>query len=43
MNLYAKLVIAALPEEKRNQLTQSEKLGLKINAISNDTLKSCSS
>jgi thiol-disulfide isomerase/thioredoxin len=40
MNLYTKLVIAALPEEKRKQLTQSEKLGLKINAISNDTLKS---
>jgi len=40
MNLYAKLVIAVLPEEKRKQLTQSEKLGLKINAISNDTLKS---
>ena len=40
MNLYAKLVIAALPEEKRKELTQSEKLGLKINAISNDTLKS---
>ena len=40
MNLYAKLVIAALPEEKRNQLTQSEKLGLMINTISNDTLKS---
>jgi len=40
MNLYAKLVIASLPADQRNQLTQNEKLGLKINAISNDTLKS---
>jgi thiol-disulfide isomerase/thioredoxin len=40
MNLYAKLVIAPLPEDQRKQLTQSEKLGLMINAISNDTLKS---
>jgi thiol-disulfide isomerase/thioredoxin len=40
MNLYTKLVIAALPEEKRKQLSLSEMLGLKINAISNDTLKS---
>jgi len=39
MNLYAKLVIAALPEEKKKQLTQSEKLGLMINTISSDTLK----
>ena len=40
MNLYTKLVIASLPEEQRKQLTQSEKLGLMINAISNDTLRS---
>src|SRR6188768_1112418 len=40
MNLYAKLVIASLPADQRKELTQSEKLGLKINAISNDTLKS---
>lgn len=40
MNLYTKLMIASLPEEKRKQLTQSEKLGLMINAVSNDTLKS---
>ena len=40
MNLYAKLVIAALPEEKKKQLTPNEKLGLMINTISNDTLKS---
>ena len=40
MNLYAKLVIASLPEDQRKQLTQSEKLGLMINSISNDTLRS---
>ena len=40
MNLYAKLVIASLPEDQRKQLTQSEKLGLMINTISNDTLRS---
>ena len=40
MNLYTKLVIAALPEEKRKQLSLSEMLGLRINVISNDTLKS---
>ena len=40
MNLYTKLVIASLPEDQRKQLTQSEKLGLMINAISNDTLRS---
>jgi thiol-disulfide isomerase/thioredoxin len=40
MNLYTKLIIASLPEEKRKHLSSSEKLGLKINAISNDTLKS---
>jgi thiol-disulfide isomerase/thioredoxin len=40
MNLYTKLVIAALPEEKRKQLSLGEMLGLKINSISNDTLKS---
>ena len=40
MNLYAKLVIASLPADQRNQLTQSEKLGLMINTISNDTLRS---
>src|SRR6187401_513790 len=40
MNLYAKLVIASLPADQRKELTQNEKLGLKINAISNDTLKS---
>ena len=40
MNLYAKLVIASLPADQRKQLTQSEKLGLMINTISNDTLRS---
>ena len=40
MNLYAKLVIASLPADQRKQLTQSEKLGLMINSISNDTLRS---
>ncbi|HMK18880.1 MAG TPA: TlpA disulfide reductase family protein [Chitinophagaceae bacterium] len=40
MNLYTKLIIASLTTDQRKQLTQSEKLGLKINAISNDTLKS---
>ncbi|HJS55458.1 MAG TPA: TlpA disulfide reductase family protein, partial [Chitinophagaceae bacterium] len=39
MNLYAKLVIASLPADQRKQLTQSEKLGLMINTISNDTLR----
>ena len=40
MNLYAKLIIASLPADQRKQLTQSEKLGMMINAFSNDTLKS---
>ncbi|HEX3165366.1 MAG TPA: hypothetical protein VHQ93_03850, partial [Chitinophagaceae bacterium] len=40
MNLYAKLVIASLPADQRKELTQSEKLGLMINSISNDTLRS---
>ncbi|MFI5130734.1 MAG: hypothetical protein ACHQFX_12110, partial [Chitinophagales bacterium] len=40
MNLYTKLIIASLPEEKRKQLTQSERLGLMINAISSDSLRS---
>jgi len=40
MNLYAKLVIASLPADQRKELTQTEKLGLMINAFSNDTLKS---
>src|SRR5436190_2210573 len=40
MNLYTKLVIASLPEDKKKQLTENEKLGLMINTISNDTLKS---
>lgn len=39
MNLYTKLVVASLPEDQRKQLTQSEKLGLMINSISNDTLR----
>ncbi|MES2777341.1 MAG: TlpA disulfide reductase family protein [Bacteroidota bacterium] len=39
MNLYTKMMIAALPADQRKQLTQSEKLGLMINAISNDSLK----
>ena len=40
MNLYAKLVIASLPADQRKLLTQNEKLGLMINSISNDTLRS---
>ena len=40
MNLYAKLVIASLPVDQRKQLTQGEKLGLMINSILNDTLRS---
>ncbi len=40
MNLYAKLVIAALPEDQRKHLTQSERVERMINTMSNDTLKS---
>jgi thiol-disulfide isomerase/thioredoxin len=40
MNLYAKLNMALLSEEKRQSLSQSEKLNLMMNTISNDTLKS---
>lgn len=40
MDLYAKLNIAVLPKEQKVTLSQSEKLGLMMNAIPNDTLKS---
>jgi len=40
MNLYTKLIIASLPADQRKELTRGEKLGLMINTISNDTLKS---
>lgn len=40
MKLYALLNVAALPKEKRDQLSKGEKLKLMINSISNDTLKS---
>jgi thiol-disulfide isomerase/thioredoxin len=40
LDLYTKLVVASLPEEQKNQLSQNEKLGLKMQAITNDTLKS---
>ena len=39
MSLYTKLIIASLPAGQRKQLSQSEKLGVMINAISNETLK----
>ncbi|HKH60241.1 MAG TPA: TlpA disulfide reductase family protein [Flavitalea sp.] len=40
MNLYTKLNVALLPKEKREALSQGEKLKLMMNTISNDTLKS---
>jgi thiol-disulfide isomerase/thioredoxin len=40
MYLYAKLNIALLSREERQKLSQSEKLKLMMNSISNDTLKS---
>jgi thiol-disulfide isomerase/thioredoxin len=40
MNLYTKLVIASLPKEQKDHLSQSEKLGLMIHSIANDTLRS---
>ncbi|WP_066409067.1 TlpA family protein disulfide reductase [Flavisolibacter tropicus] len=40
MNLYAKLNLALLSKEERGKLSQSEKLRLMMNSISNDTLKS---
>jgi len=40
MNLYAKLVIATLPEDQRKQLTQAERVERMIKTMSNDTLKS---
>jgi thiol-disulfide isomerase/thioredoxin len=40
LNLYAKLNLAAQPQEKREKFSQSEKLGVMMNAIANDTLKS---
>jgi len=40
MYLYAKLNIALLSREEREKLSQSEKLKLMMNSISNDTLKS---
>ena len=40
MKLNAKLSMALLPEEKRENLSQSERLNLMMNTVSNDTLKS---
>jgi thiol-disulfide isomerase/thioredoxin len=40
MNLYARLNIALLPKEKKEQLSSAKKLQLMMNTISNDTLKS---
>ena len=39
VNLYAKLNLALIPEEKRAQLTTAERLKLMSNSIANDTLK----
>jgi thiol-disulfide isomerase/thioredoxin len=39
MNLYAKMNLALLPKEKREALQPAEKLGLMMNTITNDTLK----
>jgi thiol-disulfide isomerase/thioredoxin len=40
MKLNARLSMALLPEEKRENLSQSEKLKLMMHTVSNDTLKS---
>ena len=40
LDLYTKLVVASLPEEQKNHLTQNERLDLMIRSIENDTLKS---
>jgi len=40
MDMFTKLVIASLPVDQRQELTRGEILGLKIQSISNDTLKS---
>jgi thiol-disulfide isomerase/thioredoxin len=40
MELYAKLNLALLPKEKRDDLSQGDKLKLMLNCIANDTLKS---
>lgn len=40
MDMYTKLVFASLPADRRTAMTRGEILGQKIEAISNDTLKS---
>jgi thiol-disulfide isomerase/thioredoxin len=39
MNLNARLSMSLLPEEKRENLSQSERINLMMNTVSNDTLK----
>jgi thiol-disulfide isomerase/thioredoxin len=40
MDLYSKLLIASIPTDLRVKLSKSERLGMIINRITNDTLKS---